>query len=416
MPRSHRVRARIERMREMKWIAKSLGYNPVRRIVENTILNLVCGGDSSHIELMRRCLMLLPLVFGLAGANEIREPSEFRLFRDKQNKEIEARVLSIADDLQSIRLEKRDGASYEISVTVLSLDDQQFVHDWLKPDGELRGGLRVFGLLSDGNEISASLAEGETKFQSIHAAKFGWIALLPDGNVLDSVGRYSDLSPVSRISSNTVWVAMANQNGKFVNGVGDVIRPEISTAVQCVNANGHSAALLADGTVKIFGRRYDRNESFDAPGEISGIVSLASNQGRIAAIGEDGVVHSWGPGETKYASFTPGEGAVEIKGNIFNFIALTRSGEVYQWNGGAFDKARIPPALKAGEKYIKVRANGSTMAAQREDKTWIAWGMNGAGIIDHINSLGPTEDIAFFSEPGKKEHGFVVWIEEELGE
>ena len=50
------------------------------------------------------------------------------------------------------------------------------------------------------------------------------------------------------------------------------------------------------------------------------------------------------------------------------------------------------------------------MAAQREDGTWIAWGNNGAGIVDHINSLGPVPDLAFFSEPGK-DHGYVVWIE-----
>lgn len=355
-------------------------------------------------------MFLLLLFVGPVVAEVEREPSEFRLFHDKQKKGLEARIVSITDDHRNIRLEKKDGASYEFAVTVLSLDDQQFIRDWLDP-APLQGTLRIFGILPQGKEIDTVAAKDIRDFQSIHAAKFGWIALLPDGEVIDSAGRYAELPPIAHVSSNTVWVAMAKEDGGFVNGSGNAIHPDIQTAVQCVAGNGHSAALLQDGTVKIFGKKYDTSETIDAPGDLSNIVSLAGNQGYIAAVSSDGSVHCWGPGEEEKTSFKPGDGVVEIRGTIFNFLVLTRSGQVFQWSGNRVEKARIPDALSEDEIYIKVRSNGSTLAAQREDKTWVAWGMNGAGIVDHINSLGPTEDIDFFSEPGKKEHGFVVWVE-----
>jgi hypothetical protein len=52
-----------------------------------------------------------------------------------------------------------------------------------------------------------------------------------------------------------------------------------------------------------------------------------------------------------------------------------------------------------------------TRTAQRVDGTWIAWGKSGAGVVDHINNLGPVPDLKIFTEPGSDDFGYVVWIE-----
>jgi hypothetical protein len=61
--------------------------------------------------------------------------------------------------------------------------------------------------------------------------------------------------------------------------------------------------------------------------------------------------------------------------------------------------------------FIKVSCGGLTRTAQRVDGTWIAWGKSGAGVVDHINNLGPVPDLKIFTEPGSDDFGYVVWIE-----
>ena len=49
-----------------------------------------------------------------------------------------------------------------------------------------------------------------------------------------------------------------------------------------LSLNGHLAVLLRDGTVKVWGRRYEAEGPHDPPQPLSGIVALASNHDRIA--------------------------------------------------------------------------------------------------------------------------------------
>lgn len=52
-------------------------------------------------------------------------------FRDQQGHEVEARVLSLSSDLRQVKIERRDGQVFDLVITRLSLDDQQFLRDWL---------------------------------------------------------------------------------------------------------------------------------------------------------------------------------------------------------------------------------------------------------------------------------------------
>ncbi|MCB1231403.1 MAG: hypothetical protein KDN19_14110 [Verrucomicrobiae bacterium] len=66
------------------------------------------------------------------GAQEITsEGEEWHQFQDREGHELEARVLAFSSDWRQVRIERRDGRTFEIEVTRLALDDQQFLRDWL---------------------------------------------------------------------------------------------------------------------------------------------------------------------------------------------------------------------------------------------------------------------------------------------
>ena len=131
----------------------------------------------------------------------------------------------------------------------------------------------------------------------------------------------------------------------------------------------------------------------------------------MVALDKDGRVYSWIAGKSKVFEAILGDGAITMEGSIFDYLALTKSGEVYSWNNVDVNKARIPLVLEGEGPFQKVRCNGVTRAAQKEDGSWIAWGRNSSGIVDHINSLGPVADMGFFSQPGKQKSGYVIWRE-----
>ncbi len=360
----------------------------------------------------------LPVILSLCLAGLVRaadpEPSDFREFTDKRGQQIEARVLSLSEDRQTLAMERRDGKTFELTVTLLSLDDQQFLRQWLGPGAPvLPGEFRIFGVLPGGEPIDIDALGAVDDPVSIHAMKPGWFVLRKNGDVMTFGDRFPGLTGIARLSVNTVWVALTKRDGGVLGAKGGPQFPEeITDAVECVAGSGHYAVLLGDGSVKVWGRGYGAEGPLDPPAPLTEVVSLASSQGQVAALHADGAISSWAPGKPDHYRETPGDGAVAIAGSIFHFIALTRSGEVHEWTGADPGKARIPPALKDEEgPFLKIRCNGATRAAQREDGTWIAWGMNGAGIVDHINSLGPVTDLAFFSEPGRTKHGYVIWLE-----
>ena len=181
--------------------------------------------------------------------------------------------------------------------------------------------------------------------------------------------------------------------------------------VQCAGGNGHAAVVMRDGTVKVWGRLYGGKGLLDPPTPLTDIVALASAQRRMAAIDKEGMVYSWTAGQGNVFVAMLGDGIVEMRGSIFDHLALTKSGEVYTWNKADVTKASIPKVLIGEGRFQKIRCNGATRAAQRLDGSWIAWGRNSSGIVDHINSLGPVSDMNFFSEHGQQEFGYVIWRE-----
>lgn len=310
-------------------------------------------------------------------------------------------------------MELRDGNAFDLEITLLSLDDQQFVQEWLQPvEPEKLAAVKIFGSQSQGKSIDVEALAEVDDLLSIHAFKHGWLALRESGEVMTLDDRFPGLTEVQHICVNTPWIHLTMRDGKVGGAKGGNYFPDsIFDAVQCAGGNSHSAALLRDGTVKVWGRLYDVEEPIDPPKPLSGIIQIASCQRRIAAVHEDGRVFSWVAGQSEVHEAMLGDGIVEIEGSIFDFLGRTRSGEVYTWSKVDVSKAKIPTLLKEEGLFQQIRCNGSTRAAQRKDGTWIAWGKNSSGIVDHINSLGPVSDLAFFSEPGDLDNGYVIWRE-----
>lgn len=56
--------------------------------------------------------------------------SDWRVFRDKEGHEVEARILALSPDCRTVRISRRDGVQIDLVVTRLSLDDQQHLREW----------------------------------------------------------------------------------------------------------------------------------------------------------------------------------------------------------------------------------------------------------------------------------------------
>lgn len=87
------------------------------------------------------------------------EADELRLFRDKEDNQIEARILSISGDRRDLRIERSDGRMFEIEIVKLSLDSQQEVKNWLtsQPGAAESLSLEMNAQRSDGESVREKL-------------------------------------------------------------------------------------------------------------------------------------------------------------------------------------------------------------------------------------------------------------------
>lgn len=81
-----------------------------------------------HCCLFRVVLALATGTVFCASAQE----SVYHTFTDKKGQVIEAALLSVTPDQSKATIERKDGRGFELPILTLSLDDQQFVKDWLK--------------------------------------------------------------------------------------------------------------------------------------------------------------------------------------------------------------------------------------------------------------------------------------------
>ncbi len=340
---------------------------------------------------------------------------EFHTFTNKEGQDIEAKVESVSLVTGEVTIVRRDGQRFVLAGNLFSLDDQAFLQNWYAEKfAPPQGVLRSFGALPQGRELDLSLAKGVANFVEVHAMKDGWIGVRSSGDYLALSERRRDIPNVSNFEAHTVWFLATKKNGTVWRDSRNRIHPDaLPKVTKAATGNNHSIAILKDSTVKVWGQKYGGSETYPPPVDLAGIVDIATSQDAAAAINHEGKIYYWKAVDQEVDTAIPGDGAVAVEGGIFAFLALTKSGEVYQWGLNGLNRISIPKELDNEGPFVKIKCNGSTRAAQRRDGSWIAWGNNTSGIVDHINQLGPVIDIAFFSEPGSAEHAYVVWIEEE---
>jgi len=75
--------------------------------------------------------LLLLFVFLMPGM-AAQESSDFHHFTDKKGQKVSAKLIGVSPDRQQMKIRREDGQEFETVINLLSLDDQQYVKDWMK--------------------------------------------------------------------------------------------------------------------------------------------------------------------------------------------------------------------------------------------------------------------------------------------
>lgn len=82
---------------------------------------------------MSRFFLSVILIFLSVQARAL-DLDELHLFTDKKGNQITAKVLGIADDQLTAKIRRTDGIEFSPEIVLFSLDDQQYIKDWMKAD------------------------------------------------------------------------------------------------------------------------------------------------------------------------------------------------------------------------------------------------------------------------------------------
>ncbi len=88
------------------------------------------------------------------------EEDGFREFTDKRGQKMSAKLLGISEDRRTMNIVRADGKAFGAIINQLSLDDQQYIKDWLKKRPETGTSLAAS---STRLEVSMTRTVGETR-------------------------------------------------------------------------------------------------------------------------------------------------------------------------------------------------------------------------------------------------------------
>lgn len=77
-------------------------------------------------------LMLHGVLSVFPAAAQTPVSGEFHEFTSKEGQKVTARILGISADKRQVRILRQDGQEFPAEIVLLSLDDQQYIKDWLK--------------------------------------------------------------------------------------------------------------------------------------------------------------------------------------------------------------------------------------------------------------------------------------------
>jgi alpha-tubulin suppressor-like RCC1 family protein len=265
-------------------------------------------------------------------------------------------------------------------------------------DGSLLGwGANDYGQVGDGTNTVRKLPTRVKLFQGspmVETARDHVVALKSDG---------------------TVWSWGLNDYGQFGAGAtgGSSYVPTqavgVTGAVKVAAGDHHTLALLADGTLRAWGRNtygtlgdgtnVDRNSAIVLP-SLANVVAIAAGDDHSVALTDQGYVYTWGRndvGQIGDGTFTSRNtptlvtalaGVVAISAGDDHSFALLANGSVFAWGGnsfgqigdGSFTDRPSPVAVTSlGTDIRSVIATYNFSLALKSDGSVLSWGENTFG-------------------------------------
>ena len=166
--------------------------------------------------------------------------------------------------------------------------------------------------------------------------------------------------------------------GVVVNGVsaifsGDWLPTRESSAIRLAAGDSHSAVVLDDGEVKLWGNNNWQKATIDRAQDVS---SVALGRQSTIVLYKDGFVRSYG----ELANSTPNK-VTKAEANVVAIaaggdfaLALLASGEVVTWGG--YSNISTIPLIPDGKRCVQLAAGASHAAMLLSDGSILSWGDN----------------------------------------
>ncbi len=185
--------------------------------------------------------------------------------------------------------------------------------------------------------------------------------------------------------------------------------PAIRNAIMIDTGAAHGVALLADGTVVVWGHNgYGQQE---VPAGLTGVTAIAAGAYHTLALKSDKTVVGWG-GEGTYGQGEVPAGvndAIGVAAGGFFSAILHEGGTVTAWGRNEYDETAVPPGLTGVAKIV---AGWSHTVALKSDQTVVCWGTDFYGESTVPAGLKYVNDIAAGDSHSlaKQDNGtFVLW-------
>ena len=166
-----------------------------------------------------------------------------------------------------------------------------------------------------------------------------------------------------------------NKNGNLVvlsyNLTCDNISQRLDNVTDISSVNGgHTVALKKDGTVAVWGNSLFGQS--DVPRNLSGVVSVSTQQNFDLALKSDGTVVGWGANMVGQTDIPKGLSDVTaIAAGEYHSLALKKDGSVVAWGQNKNGECNVPENL---HDVVAISAGNGQSLALKKDGTLVAWG------------------------------------------
>jgi alpha-tubulin suppressor-like RCC1 family protein len=192
-------------------------------------------------------------------------------------------------------------------------------------------------------------------------------------------------------SSVTAWGYYCYLNGG-PSQFSPVSRPPALTDVVALSGGaGHSVALRADGTVRVWGDGSLRQRR--VPSGLSNVIAVAAGGFHNLALRSDGTVTAWGGddpndpnGLALGQSSVPATltNAAAVAAGWTHSLALRGDGTVIAWGASGAGQTKVPPGLS---NVVAIASSESSCFALKADGNVVAWGGFSDGPLSSLEGL-----------------------------